>query len=50
MKNEFLANYLITYIERRIAKIFDTYYIINEFYDTKERAYDLNKSMIQLNC
>lgn len=29
----FLTDYLITYIEKMIAKKFDMYFIISEFYD-----------------
>jgi hypothetical protein len=36
MKDEFLANCLITYIERRIVENFGTYSIIDEFYDIEE--------------
>lgn len=36
MKDEFLTNYLITYIAKRIAKKFDTNSIIDEVYDMKK--------------
>lgn len=35
MRDTFLTKCLITYIERMIAKKYDTYYIIDEFYDMK---------------
>jgi len=37
MEDEFLADCLITYIERKINKKFDTDSIVDEFYDKKER-------------
>ncbi|XP_057488502.1 uncharacterized protein LOC130774472 [Actinidia eriantha] len=37
IEDDFLANYLITYIEKEIAQDFDTDSIIDEFYCMKER-------------
>ncbi|XP_015969634.1 uncharacterized protein LOC107493071 [Arachis duranensis] len=37
MKDEFLANCLLIYIEKKIAERFDTDSIIDEFYDMKNR-------------
>ena len=37
IEDEFLADCLITYIERKINKKFDTDSIVDEFYDKKER-------------
>ena len=37
MEDGFLADCLITYIERKITKKFDTNSIIDEFYDIYER-------------
>jgi len=37
MKDDFLANYLIVYIEKEIAKRFTIDMIIDEFYYMKER-------------
>ena len=36
IEDRFLANYLLTYIEKRIAERFDTYSIIDEFCDLKK--------------
>lgn len=36
MKDEFLADCLITYIKRKIAEKFDTDSIVDEFYDMKK--------------
>lgn len=41
MEDEFLVDCLITYIERKIVENFDTYSIIDEFYDMKERITQL---------
>ncbi|XP_050211754.1 uncharacterized protein LOC126661916 [Mercurialis annua] len=38
MEDDFLADYLITYIEKKIAKTFTTDSIIDEFYDMKKRS------------
>lgn len=45
MNDEFLIDCLITYIERKITEKFNTNYIINKFYDMKER-HTLLKSKI----
>lgn len=37
MDDDFLANYLITYIEKEIAQNFEVDDIINDFYEMKER-------------
>ncbi|GAV71750.1 Dimer_Tnp_hAT domain-containing protein [Cephalotus follicularis] len=37
MEDEYLADYLVTYIEKRTAIQFSTYSIIDYFYDMKER-------------
>jgi hypothetical protein len=37
MEDDFLANYLIVYIEKEIAKRFTIDMIIDEFYYMKER-------------
>ncbi|GAV56929.1 Dimer_Tnp_hAT domain-containing protein, partial [Cephalotus follicularis] len=37
MEDEYLADYLVTYIEKRIAMQFSTDSIIDDFYDMKER-------------
>ncbi|GAV74522.1 LOW QUALITY PROTEIN: Dimer_Tnp_hAT domain-containing protein, partial [Cephalotus follicularis] len=36
MKDEYLADYLVTYVEKIIAIQFSTYSIIDDFYDIKE--------------
>ena len=41
IEDDFLANYLITYIEKEIAQDFDTDSIIDEFYCMKERRTQL---------
>jgi hypothetical protein len=37
IKNEFLANHLLVYIEKEISKDFTTEMIIDEFYSIKDR-------------
>ncbi|QHO19723.1 Zinc finger MYM-type protein [Arachis hypogaea] len=41
MEDELLANCLLIYIEKKIAERFDTYSIIDEFYDMKNRRVPL---------
>jgi hypothetical protein len=41
MEDDFLANYLIVYIEKEIAKRFTIDMIIDEFYYMKERRAQL---------
>jgi hypothetical protein len=41
MEDDFLANYLIVYIEKEIAKRFTIDMIINYFYSMKERQTQL---------
>ncbi|XP_016205365.1 zinc finger MYM-type protein 1-like [Arachis ipaensis] len=41
MEDEFLTNCLLIYIEKKIAERFDTDFIINEFYDMKNRRVPL---------
>ena len=53
MEDEFLANYLITYIEKDIVKLFDDDSITDVFYSKKERIVQLrmpsfNRSYIMI--
>jgi hypothetical protein len=41
MKDDFLANYLIVYIEKEIAERFTINMIIDDFYSMKERRAQL---------
>jgi len=41
IKNEFLAYFLMIYIERKLAKNIDLDSIIDEFYSTKHRRMQL---------
>ena len=41
MKTDFLANYLIVYIKKKIAERFATYMAIDDFYFMKERQAQL---------
>ncbi|XP_057734601.1 uncharacterized protein LOC130950057 [Arachis stenosperma] len=41
MEDEFLANFLLIYIEKKIAKIFDIDSIIDKFYDMKNQCVPL---------
>jgi hypothetical protein len=41
MEDDFLANYLIVYIEKEIAKRFTIDMIIDDFYSMKERRAQL---------
>ena len=41
MKDDFLANYLIVYIEKKIAERFTIDMIIDDFYSMKERRAQL---------
>ena len=41
MKNDFLANYLIVYIEKKIAERFTIDIIIDDFYSIKKRRVQL---------
>ena len=41
IKDDFLANYLIVYIEKKIAEKFTIDIIINDFYSMKERRAQL---------
>jgi hypothetical protein len=42
MEDDFLANYLIVYIEKEIAERFTIDMIIDDFYSMKERRAQLN--------
>jgi len=41
MKNDFLADYLIVYIEKEVAERFSIDMIIDDFYSMKERRVQL---------